>query len=240
MVDHRLDARCRGRRCLGWLRSCTHGSETVCSRRARRRRRRCCTPCRPGDKLTLRFFRDPALVPAVVMHDIDGKSLSSAELRGKVVLVNFWATWCPPCRAEIPDLVALQAKYGDRLQIIGVSQDEGSIEVVRRFAAEQHMNYPIVMMTPELEKAFPGIAALPTSFVVDRQGRDRAASRGHAERDGDRAGNAVAGRTAGERVDRGSRSRAARQARKRPGDTDSRRRPHQAVARASDRRACRS
>ena len=124
-----------------------------------------------GDKLTLRFFRDPSEVPAVVMHDIDGKPLSSADLRGKVVLVNFWATWCPPCRAEIPDLVALQAKYGDRLQVIGVSQDEGSIDVVRRFAAAQHMNYPIVMMTPDLEKAFPGISALPTSFMVDRKGR---------------------------------------------------------------------
>ena len=120
-------------------------------------------PVPAGDKLTLRFFRDPVQVAEVVMHDIDGKALSSTELRGKVVVVNFGATWCPPCRAEIPDLVALQAKYGDRLQIIGVSQDEGSIEVVRRFAAEQHMNYPIVMMTPELEKAFPGIAALPTS-----------------------------------------------------------------------------
>jgi thiol-disulfide isomerase/thioredoxin len=126
----------------------------------------------PADaKLTLRFFRDPAPSPQIVMHDIDAKPLASADLRGKVVIVNFWATWCPPCRAEIPDLVALQAKYGDRLQVIGVSQDEGPVDVVRRFAAEQHMNYPIVMTTPELDKAFPGISALPTSFVLDRQGR---------------------------------------------------------------------
>lgn len=124
-----------------------------------------------GQSLTLRFFKDPAPVAEVSMRDIDGRTLSPAALRGKVVLVNFWATWCPPCRAEIPDLVALQTRYADRLQVIGVSQDEGSVEVVRRFAAEQHMNYPIVMMTPELEKGFPGIAALPTSFVVDRSGR---------------------------------------------------------------------
>jgi thiol-disulfide isomerase/thioredoxin len=126
----------------------------------------------PADaKLTLRFFRDPSVVPAVEMRAIDGQSLSSTALRGKVVLVNFWATWCPPCRAEIPDLVALQAQYRDRLQIIGVSQDEGSIEVVKRFAEQQRMNYPIVMMTPELEKAFAGVSALPTSFVIDREGR---------------------------------------------------------------------
>jgi thiol-disulfide isomerase/thioredoxin len=124
-----------------------------------------------GQTLTVRFFRDPAPAPEVAMQDIDGRTIRPADLRGKVVIVNFWATWCPPCRAEIPDLVALQTAYADHVQVIGVSQDEGGVEVVRRFAAAQHMNYPIVMMTPELEKAFPGIAALPTSFIVDRSGR---------------------------------------------------------------------
>ena len=128
-------------------------------------------PAPGGDKVTIRFFKNPAAVPALAMHDLDGRAISADSLRGKVVIVNFWATWCPPCRAEIPDLVALQEKYGDRLQIIGVSQDEGDVEVVRRFAADRHVNYPIVMMTPELEKAFPGIAALPTSFIVDRESR---------------------------------------------------------------------
>jgi thiol-disulfide isomerase/thioredoxin len=124
-----------------------------------------------GQKITVRLFKDPSPAPALTMRDVDGKSISAESLRGKVVLVNFWATWCPPCRAEIPDLVALQARYGDRLQVIGVSQDEGPIDGVRRFAAEQHMNYPIVMTTPEIEKAFPGISALPTSFVIDRDHR---------------------------------------------------------------------
>src|SRR5205823_3700215 len=124
-----------------------------------------------GQKLSVRFFRNPAAVPEVAMRDLDGRSITPASLSGKVVLVNFWATWCPPCRAEIPDLVALQARYGDKVQVIGVSQDEGSVEVVKRFAAEQHMNYPIVMMTPELEHAFPGISALPTSFVLNRESR---------------------------------------------------------------------
>src|SRR5438132_9935381 len=128
-------------------------------------------PAPAGDKVTIRFFKSPAAVPAVAMHDIDGRAISPDSLRGKVVIVNFWATWCPPCRAEIPDLVALQEKYGDRLQIIGVSQDEAGVDVVRRFAADRHVNYPIVMMTPELEKAFPGTAALPTSFVIDRESR---------------------------------------------------------------------
>jgi thiol-disulfide isomerase/thioredoxin len=124
-----------------------------------------------GEKVTLRFFRDPSAVPALTMTDLDGRSLSTNDWRGKVTIVNFWATWCPPCRAEIPDLVALQNTYGDRLQIIGVSQDEGPVEAVKRFAAERHVNYPIVMMTPEIDRLFPGIHALPTSFILDREVR---------------------------------------------------------------------
>jgi thiol-disulfide isomerase/thioredoxin len=124
-----------------------------------------------GEKMTLRFFRNPAAVPALAMRDLDGRSLSSADWRGKVVIVNFWATWCPPCRAEIPDLVALQNKYRDRLLIIGVSQDEGSVENVKQFVAAHQMNYPVVMMTPEIDQAFPGIRALPTSFILDRESR---------------------------------------------------------------------
>jgi cytochrome c biogenesis protein CcmG/thiol:disulfide interchange protein DsbE len=125
----------------------------------------------PGEPMTLRFFRDPVAVPALTMHDLDGRAISSADWRGKVTIVNFWATWCPPCRAEIPDLIALQKKYGDRLQVIGISQDEGSPDAVRRFVAEHQMNYPVVMMTSEVEKVFPGVRALPTSFILDREVR---------------------------------------------------------------------
>jgi thiol-disulfide isomerase/thioredoxin len=91
--------------------------------------------------------------------------------RAKVVLVNFWATWCPPCREEIPDLIQLQAQYKDTLQIIGVAQDSGAAEDVRRFAIEHKMNYPSVLSTPEIEKAFPPVSALPTSFFLDRDGK---------------------------------------------------------------------
>jgi thiol-disulfide isomerase/thioredoxin len=124
-----------------------------------------------GEPITLHFFRNPGKIQNVSMRDLDGRAIDPASLGGKVTLINFWATWCGPCRAEIPDLVALQSKYRDHLQIIGVSEDEVSADVVRRFAAEQRVNYPIVMLTPEIEKAFPGVHALPTSFVVDREGR---------------------------------------------------------------------
>jgi peroxiredoxin len=97
--------------------------------------------------------------------------MSSRDWKGKVVLVNFWATWCPPCLAEIPDLIALQDKYRDEVVVIGVSEDEGSIDAVKRFAEDRKINYPIVMATPELQQLFPGVIALPTTFVLDPEGR---------------------------------------------------------------------
>ncbi len=124
-----------------------------------------------SDKVTLRFFRNPAAAPALSAVDLDGHRVTSAAFRGKVVLINFWATWCPPCRAEIPELIALQEKYRDRLQIIGISEDEAPAEVVKKFVADHSINYPVLMMTAEIEKQFPGISALPTSFVVDRESR---------------------------------------------------------------------
>ena len=108
-----------------------------------------------GEKITLKFFRNPARVTALSLKTLDGHTISSSDWRGKVTIVNFWATWCGPCRAEIPDLVRLQQKYDNYVQIIGISQ----------------VNYPIVMSTPDLERAFPGIYALPTSYILDREGR---------------------------------------------------------------------
>ena len=93
------------------------------------------------------------------------------DLGGKVVLLNFWATWCPPCREEIPDLIELQNKYDGRLQIIGLSVDTGSPETVERFAEERKINYPVAIASPELEAKFGGVMGLPTSFLVDTEGR---------------------------------------------------------------------
>lgn len=105
------------------------------------------------------------------MTDLDGKVITSEALRGKVVLVNFWATWCPPCRAEIPDLIELQEKYKDSLVVLGISEDEASPDVVRAFAAQYKMNYFVAMTTPELARVFRGVAALPTTYVIDREGK---------------------------------------------------------------------
>jgi thiol-disulfide isomerase/thioredoxin len=120
---------------------------------------------------TITLLKERKMVDPITVKTLDGKDLSLGSLRGKVVIVNFWATWCPPCREEIPDLIALQSKYPDQLQVIGVSQDEAPASMVAAFASEHRMNYPVVMDTPELERMFTNIHALPTSYVIDREGR---------------------------------------------------------------------
>jgi len=119
----------------------------------------------------IRFVKDPELAPPLQVRDILGKNVSNADWGGKVVLVNFWATWCPPCREEIPELIELKKQYGDRLQIIGISEDDDGPAKVLKFAQQKGMSYPIVMATPELIASYGGVPALPTSFLVDTQGR---------------------------------------------------------------------
>jgi thiol-disulfide isomerase/thioredoxin len=124
-----------------------------------------------ADAPVVRLLRDPATLPSFSVADLDGKAISSEALRGKVVLVNFWATWCPPCRAEIPDLIKLQEKYKDNLVVLGISEDEAPPDTVRAFVAEYKVNYFVAMTTPALAKVFRGVAALPTTFVLDTEGK---------------------------------------------------------------------
>jgi thiol-disulfide isomerase/thioredoxin len=101
----------------------------------------------------------------------DGKPLTLSSYRGKIVLLDFWATWCIPCREEIPHFVELQEKYGDQgLQIIGVSMDD-SPDPVRPFAQQFRMNYPIVMGNAKIGEEYGGVLGLPIAFLLDRDGR---------------------------------------------------------------------
>jgi thiol-disulfide isomerase/thioredoxin len=119
----------------------------------------------------IRFIREPDAAPEFSAKGMDGHTVSLAAARGKVVLLNFWATWCGPCRMEVPDLVELQKKYPDRLQVIGLVVDDEEQDAVRAFAKRYAINYPIAMATNETRFRFGGVPALPTTFIIDAQGR---------------------------------------------------------------------
>ncbi len=106
--------------------------------------------------------------------DENGNKVTFAEFsKGNVVLVNFWATWCGPCKRELPDLIALHNEYkGKNVKIIGISVDRDAdvLGLVRNFAAEANLTYPIVIDNGDLEKAFGGIRGIPTSFFVNKNG----------------------------------------------------------------------
>jgi peroxiredoxin len=114
---------------------------------------------------------DHPLAPDFSLPDLSGKTLTLSSLRGKVVLLDFWATWCVPCRQEIPRFVELQDQYGDRgLQIIGVSMDD-SADPVRDFYKQYKMNYPVVMGDAKTGEAYGGVLGLPIAFVIGRDGK---------------------------------------------------------------------
>ena len=122
-------------------------------------------------QLVLRFVRDPDTAPDLKAKDLNGKELSLEAYKGKVVLLNFWATWCGPCRAEIPSLIRIQEAYKDRLQIIGMDVDDEDEEQLRAFVKGQGINYPVAITSVPVRLAYGGIAALPTMFVINQDNK---------------------------------------------------------------------
>lgn len=115
--------------------------------------------------------RQGALAPDFKLADLNGQTLNLSSYRGKVVLLDFWATWCEPCREETPHLVDLQNKYGSQgLQVIGVSMDDGP-EPVRDFYQRFKMNYPVVMGDASTGELYGGVLGLPIAFVIAPDGR---------------------------------------------------------------------
>ncbi|HYP01095.1 MAG TPA: TlpA disulfide reductase family protein [Pyrinomonadaceae bacterium] len=112
--------------------------------------------------------------PSLTLESIEGRTVRLSDYRGKVVLINFWATWCPPCRAEMPVLVELQKEYGrDGLQIIGVTYQPEPREHVRSFTRKLKVNYPDVLGTPETKAVFSPDETLPLTIIIDREGTIR-------------------------------------------------------------------
>jgi peroxiredoxin len=112
--------------------------------------------------------------PEFTLQTLDGETVSLAGLRGQVVLVNFWATWCPPCRAEMPGFQRVYEASRDRgFTILGLSTDVGGRAPVDAFLAEHGITYPVAMASSKVVRDFGGANMLPTSFLLDRQGRIR-------------------------------------------------------------------
>jgi cytochrome c biogenesis protein CcmG/thiol:disulfide interchange protein DsbE len=122
--------------------------------------------------------------PEFELADLDGGKLRNSDLKNKVLLVNFWATWCAPCEIEIPWFIDFQKKYqDDGLEVIGISLDEEGPEKVKKYVAEHKVNYKIVMGDEKTAEAFGGVIGLPTSFVVDREGKFYSMHRGLVGKD---------------------------------------------------------
>jgi thiol-disulfide isomerase/thioredoxin len=128
----------------------------------------------PVAKVTAAALPTLGPAPAWSLKDVNGNLVSSEQFKGKVVVVDFWATWCPPCRMEIPGYIDLQRKYGkDGFAIVGVSMDESGPAVVKAFVEKFGVNYQMVMGDEAVVAAFGGMDAIPTTFLIDRTGQVR-------------------------------------------------------------------
>jgi len=122
---------------------------------------------RPRPRLT-----QATLAPDFTLESLDGKSMRLSDLRGKAVLLNFWATWCTPCKIEMPWFVDLQNQYGSKgLQIVGVAMDDASKEDIAKFAKDMGVNYPILIGKEAVGDQYGGVPALPETFFIGRDGK---------------------------------------------------------------------
>jgi len=119
------------------------------------------------------FAAAPDKMPEFTLASaVDDSAVDSKQYSGKVLLVNFWATWCGPCREEIPSLIKLREDLGkDGFEVIGIAMDEGGRTAISRFSEKAGITYPLALGTPKVARAFGGIIGIPQSFLVDREGK---------------------------------------------------------------------
>ena len=110
--------------------------------------------------------------PEFSLESLEGKTVRLADFRGKAVLLNFWATWCQPCKIEMPWFEQLQKQYGPQgLQVVGIAMDDASKEDIARFAKDMGVNYPILLGKESVGDAYGGVQFLPSTFFIDRDGK---------------------------------------------------------------------
>ncbi|HJT89737.1 MAG TPA: TlpA disulfide reductase family protein [Bryobacteraceae bacterium] len=116
--------------------------------------------------------KERKMAPDFTLSDASGRPVRLSALRGDVVLLNFWATWCAPCKVEIPMFMGFQQKYRDRgFVVLGVALDEGGWSAVRPYAEAKKINYPVMVGNDRISDLFGGLKAVPTTFLIDRRGR---------------------------------------------------------------------
>jgi peroxiredoxin len=126
----------------------------------------------------VKALKDGQLAPDFTLPDANGVSVRLSAYKGKVVLLNFWATWCHGCQTEIPWLMEFEDKYKDSgFVVIGISMDEGGWEIVKPFLEEKKVNYPVVVGDVEMAKPY-GLSSMPMTFLIDRKGKVGATSVG--------------------------------------------------------------
>ncbi len=114
---------------------------------------------------------DNKKAPEIVLKTLEGKTVKLSDYKGKIVIVDFWATWCPPCRKGIPDLIELQKTYSKDLVVLGISLDqERTLKDLKPFIENYGINYPVVLGDEKVVKDYGGINAIPTSFIIDQKG----------------------------------------------------------------------
>ena len=131
-------------------------------------------PADAGLYVTAPADSDEVAAPDFTRATLKGGTFQLSEFQGKIVVLNFWATWCGPCREEIPDFIELQKEMSEDVQFVGVALDEEGVEVVRPFARKYDINYPIVVDdSGHVARKYGGVRALPTTYVINREGNIR-------------------------------------------------------------------
>jgi len=111
------------------------------------------------------------MAPDFALSNLEGKTIRLSDFKGKVIILDFWATWCPPCRAEIPHFNKLHQIYSDKgLAVVGISVDEGGKNVVKPFVEEFKIPYPILLGNEKVARDFGGIRGIPTTFIINKNG----------------------------------------------------------------------